>query len=277
MAGQLQNLQLITDPVRKQLERDRPTAADYLETGVALREELSPPSVRPGVRAGSHPGLQVPQISASRAVELLRKTLAPGALPPANRVPLAAMVAEASSRTDLVGVLVFDSAPLCAFSRAHRLAELERLTTRGGPRHHAGGPRRDRCGRRSDHPKLDAVLQLPWLRVVSLDSLAELRLFAAYADRLGTGDHDVGEASVLAWPEAHGATAFTDDEAAVQAGRDRMVVVRRTLFLVALGVKAGVLAEEAAVALVDELIAAGARMPLRAGEFGAWARERGLL
>jgi hypothetical protein len=73
----------------------------------------------------------------------------------------------------------------------------------------------------ASYPELQDVLELSWLRIESADSLDELRLFAKFAQRLGTDVHDVGEASVLAWAEAHGAIAFTDDEAAVQAGPGR--------------------------------------------------------
>lgn len=127
------------------------------------------------------------------------------------------------------------------------------------------------------YPDLQDVIDLPWLSVVSADSLDELRLFAKYAARLGSGIHDVGEASVLAWAEAHGAIAFTDDEAAVQAGRDEGVEVRRTLAVVARGIKHGVLSDVEADRLVDDLLRAGGRFPFGAGEFARWARENGLV
>jgi predicted nucleic acid-binding protein len=89
--------------------------------------------------------------------------------------------------------------------------------------------------------------------------------------------HDVGEASVLAWAEAHGAVAFTDDEAAVQAARDEGVEVRRTLAVVARGIKHGVLTDVQADRLVDDLLRGGGRFPFGAGEFVRWAREQGIL
>jgi predicted nucleic acid-binding protein len=126
-------------------------------------------------------------------------------------------------------------------------------------------------------PELQDVLALAWLRVESTDSLDELRFFAKYAQRLGSDVHDIGEASVLAWAEAHGAIAFTDDEAAALAGRDEGVEVRRTLALVGRGIKHHVLTEEEGDRLVDELLRAGGRFPFGAGEFVRWAREKGLL
>jgi predicted nucleic acid-binding protein len=128
-----------------------------------------------------------------------------------------------------------------------------------------------------DYPELQDAIDVPWLRVVALDELEELRLFGEYARRLGSGIHDVGEATVLAWAESKNAVAFTDDDVAVQVGRDRGVNVLRTLALVARGVRRGTLNELGAERLVDELIRAGGRYPFRAGEFLAWAREVGLL
>jgi len=129
----------------------------------------------------------------------------------------------------------------------------------------------------ASYPELQDVLELSWLRIESADSLDELRLFAKFAQRLGTDVHDVGEASVLAWAEAHGAIAFTDDEAAVQAGRDEGVEVRRTLAVVARGIKHGVLIDVQADRLVDDLLRGGGRFPFGAGEFVRWAREQGIL
>lgn len=128
----------------------------------------------------------------------------------------------------------------------------------------------------SAFPELQDVLDLIWLKVESADSLDELRFFAKYSRRLGSDSHDIGEASVLAWAEAHGAIAFTDDEAAVPAARDEGVEVRRTLALVARGIKHGVLTDEEGDRLVDELLRAGGRFPFGAGEFVRWARETGL-
>ena len=82
---------------------------------------------------------------------------------------------------------------------------------------------------------------------------------------------------MLAFAEAHGAIAFTDDQVAFQVGRERDVKVVRTLALVARGVRNGVLTETEAERLVEDLIRAGGRYPLRAGEFVCWARGQGLL
>jgi predicted nucleic acid-binding protein len=175
-----------------------------------------------------------------------------------------------------VPVYVFDSAPLSCFARARQLPILDRLTA-GNDRVTTRAVVEEIKNGVAAFPDLQDVLDLAWLQVVSADSLDELRLFAKYAARLGSGIHDVGEASVLAWAEAHGAIAFTDDEAAVQAGRDEGVEVRRTLAVVARGIKHGVLSDQEADRLVDDLLRAGGRFPFGAGEFVRWARENGLV
>lgn len=128
----------------------------------------------------------------------------------------------------------------------------------------------------SAHPELQDAIDLPWLRVKDLANLKELRLFAEYSRRLGSGIHDIGEATVLALAEAQDATAFTDDDVAVQIGRERGVNVVRTLALVARGVRLHLLTEPEADRLVDELLRAGGRFPFRPGEFIPWARDQGL-
>lgn len=175
-----------------------------------------------------------------------------------------------------MAIYVFDNAPLSCFARAMRLPELDRLTA-GNERVTTRAVIDEIRNGVAAFPELQEVLDLAWLRVEAVDGLDELRLFAKYARRLGSDVHDIGEASVLAWAEANGAIAFTDDEAAVQAGRDEGVEVRRTLAVVARGIKHGVLSDVEADRLVDDLQRAGGRFPFSAGEFVRWARENGLV
>lgn len=175
-----------------------------------------------------------------------------------------------------MAILVFDSAPLSCFARAKRLELLEQLT-HGDERVTTRAVLDELREGVREHAELQDVLELAWLRVEPVDGLEELRLFAEYARRLGASKHNIGEASVLSWAEAHAAAAFTDDETAVQIGRGRGVDVKRTLALVARGIKRGLLSDAAAQSLTDELLRAGARFPFRPGEFVAWARARGLL
>ena len=175
-----------------------------------------------------------------------------------------------------MAVLVFDSAPLSAFARARQLPMLDRLA---GPEERVTTSaviEELRAGL-GDHPELQDAIDLPWLRIEPLADLDELVHFAKFALRFGSGTHDVGEATVLAYAEAHQAIAFTDDQLAVQVGREHGVKVVRTLALVARGVRTSLLTEPEAVRLVDELIRAGGRYPFGGGEFMAWARSQGLL
>ncbi|MBZ4422989.1 hypothetical protein [Myxococcus sp. RHSTA-1-4] len=175
-----------------------------------------------------------------------------------------------------MAILVFDSAPLSCFARAKRLPLLE-LLTQGDERVTTRAVRDELGAGVREHPELQAVLDLQWLRVEPVDTLEVLSLFAQYVQPLGAGRRNVGEASVMAWAEAHGGIAFTDDNVAVQIARNRGVRVLRTLALVARGVKRGMLNDAEAQLLADDLIRAGARFPFRPGEFIPWAREQGLL
>jgi predicted nucleic acid-binding protein len=175
-----------------------------------------------------------------------------------------------------MATLVFDSAPLSCFARAKRLPLLEQLT-RGYERVTTRAVLDEITDGVRDCPELQEALGLEWLQVQPVDGLDELRLFALYAGRLGAGKHDIGEASVLALAEANGAIAFTDDNAAVQIAKERGVRVQRSLALVALGVRRGMLSEGEALLLADELLRAGARFPFSPGEFIAWAKGQGLL
>ena len=51
-------------------------------------------------------------------------------------------------------------------------------------------------------------LGLDWLHIAELDVLDEIRLFAIWAQRLGSGERDLGEASVLAAAERRHGTSL---------------------------------------------------------------------
>lgn len=175
-----------------------------------------------------------------------------------------------------MAILVFDTTPLSAFGRAGRLADLPRLAP--GDDLVTTSAVLDEIAAAIDRfPRLACVRQQTWLHVERLDGLDELRLFAKYARQLGSGRRDIGEASVLAWAEAHRATVLTDDMTAWQVGSDNGVVVKRTLGLVARAVREQVLEPNDAEALVADLLDAGARFPLRSGQFMSWATDAGLL
>src|SRR3954447_12543364 len=114
--------------------------------------------------------------------------------------------------------LIFDASPLVHFARANRLATLKELvadfecvTTKAVLGELRAGL--------ADHPDIGDALNLPWMATVSCDELDELYLFGQYMNRLGNFFRNAGEASVLAWAEAHSATAFVDDQVACNVGR----------------------------------------------------------
>jgi predicted nucleic acid-binding protein len=172
--------------------------------------------------------------------------------------------------------LVFDSSPLSCFARSGHLVLLERLTV-GHERVTTRAVLNELESGCADFPRLQDALALPWLSPVPVDRLDELRLFAEYSRRLVAGDRNVGEASVLAWAEANGGIALIDDQAAVQVGRERGVEVRRSLALIARGVRVRLMSKAEAAGLVDDLLRVGARFPCAGDEFVAWAMAAGLL
>ncbi|HVV86535.1 MAG TPA: hypothetical protein VHE35_25935 [Kofleriaceae bacterium] len=176
-----------------------------------------------------------------------------------------------------MAVLVLDSSVLSAFARANRLADLERLTH--GDTHVTTRAVLDElAGGSSLHPVLANVAQQPWIHAVSVDSLAELVVFNEYVRILGSSSRNIGEASVLAHAEIRSAVAFVDDQAAVRAGKERRVNVRRSLGVVTEGIHRQILAHEEASALVDDLVRlGGARLPCDGASFLAWAERQGLL
>lgn len=128
------------------------------------------------------------------------------------------------------------------------------------------------------HPEIGDAINLDWLRVVACDELTELYLFAQYMNQLGNNERNAGEATVLAWAEAHGAVAYVDDQVACNVGRNRGVTVHRTLHLIVNAFRGNLLTEAAAQGLVQSLADTDARFPAAAAEdlFG-WARSQGLL
>jgi predicted nucleic acid-binding protein len=173
-------------------------------------------------------------------------------------------------------ILIFDTGPLGWFAKAGRLDLLERLTS-GWERTVPRAVLDELEAGVSKHPELERIQGLPWIERVAVDSLEELRAFAYYANRLGAGSRNIGEASVLAWAEVHGAAAFIDDQVAVQCGRDRGVEVHRTLATIASGVRDGLLSPGGAEEIVDQLRLAGAWFPCNGAEFVSWARGAGIL
>lgn len=172
--------------------------------------------------------------------------------------------------------LAFDSSVLSAFAEADKLDMLEFYLA--GRRSVATDVVREelRIGA-STRPALQAVADAEWLARGVLDTDAELLAFARWASLVGLGARDLGEASVFAYAEAHGAISITDDRAATKVARAQGLEVHGTLWLISGFCKAGKLTEYAASRLVDSLRGVDARLPCTGNEFPAWARNEGLL
>jgi predicted nucleic acid-binding protein len=172
--------------------------------------------------------------------------------------------------------IVFDTSPLSHFARAGRLTELEAITAahRRITTEAVRGELRNASDR---HPEIVAVLSLPWLDVVTTGSLEELRVFSEYTRRLGVGERNVGEASVLAWAEINAAVAIIDERVATNHGRERGVEVHGSLWLIYKGHLSGLLQLSTAEALVDALRDTEAWFPCSGATFFDWARREGVL
>lgn len=149
-------------------------------------------------------------------------------------------------------VWVLDAMPLSHFARAERLDVLRDLlvdkecwTTQVVLEEVKQGV--------AAHPALRDVLAADWFKVAQLDTLDEIRLFALWAGRLGSGQRDLGEASVLAAAELRSATAITDDPGPVRVARTYGLDAHGTIWLLAGACRDGKLTEPAAGNLIDAL------------------------
>lgn len=119
--------------------------------------------------------------------------------------------------------------------------------------------------------------QLTWLDVVHVDDLAELDALVRWMQLVSGQKSNHGEATVLAWAEVHNATAVIDDTDARRAAQKAGQSVQGSLRVLSEAVQDGEITEYAASALVDALLASGARYPFGQGGFVAWATAMKLL
>ncbi|GAA2341010.1 hypothetical protein [Dactylosporangium salmoneum] len=121
------------------------------------------------------------------------------------------------------------------------------------------------------------MLAIDWMQIATLDAMEDLRTFVKWADRLGSGRHGLGEASVFAAAELRQGVAITDDRGAVKVARKHGVDVHGTIWLMAEVCKDGKLNERAAGGLIDALRADAMRLPCSGDQFPNFARQHGLL
>jgi predicted nucleic acid-binding protein len=127
------------------------------------------------------------------------------------------------------------------------------------------------------YPLLSDAANLEWMRVATLDTLAELSCFVKWAGRIGSQKRDLGEASVLAAAELREGIAITDDRDATVVARRHGAAVHGTIWLLAHACREEKLSRVGAGSIVDALRAAGARLPCTGNEFHAYAVKHGLL
>jgi predicted nucleic acid-binding protein len=128
----------------------------------------------------------------------------------------------------------------------------------------------------TDNPLIGLATSVPWLQQVPMDGLDELWVLGEWVRRIGAQRHHRGEATILAYAEAHGAIAIIDDSEARRLGVAAGLEVRGSLWLVAEGCRLGRLSIAAALGLIDTVAATGARFPCSGSTFVAWAAENGL-
>jgi predicted nucleic acid-binding protein len=172
-------------------------------------------------------------------------------------------------------LLIFDATALHHFGRAGRLETL-REVTEGFVRHVAQAVIDEIAEATERHAELAALPAVSWLTSVPCDSLDELKAFLRYAEALGSGERDVGEAITLAWAEVHSAIAIVDERAGRSRGNARGVQLHGSLWLILRAYSAGRLLQSEAQDLVDQLAAVDMRLPCDGAGLFAWARANGI-
>jgi len=171
--------------------------------------------------------------------------------------------------------LVLDATCLSHFARSDRLDVLADLLA-GIPTSIPHVVREEIRHGTALHQELQAVLDAQWLQVMPLDTLERLQRFTVWARRLGSGERDLGEASVLATAEELNAVALIDERGATAVGRAHGIHVHGTIWLLAKACREGKLTEVAASNLIDSLVASGMRLPCTGATFSGFATSNNL-
>jgi len=94
VCAHLVNLNMITTSDFRHLDLNPPRRHDYLELGIAAREDLVPPAVPPKYAQAVIKAYKGHKISGARAIEMLKGTVDSGDLPDTTEPPLDALQAE---------------------------------------------------------------------------------------------------------------------------------------------------------------------------------------
>lgn len=139
--------------------------------------------------------------------------------------------------------------------------------------------RGDRAGGQGTRAQPDRA-DLSWLEIAQLDELDELTALVRWAQLLGVSTAtglNLGETSVCAWAEVHGATAIIDDADARKVAKAAGIPVHGSLWVIATAVRDSDHRETTADNFVRSLIDSGMRYPKMPNGFCAWARRNKLL
>jgi predicted nucleic acid-binding protein len=113
--------------------------------------------------------------------------------------------------------------------------------------------------------------------VADLDEPAELEALARWLDRTSATPDGRVAATVCAWADTHDAVAVLDDRGTRRVAQHARLTAYGTLRVAARAVATGHVPGHVASALVDRLLADGARYPHAPGGFVAWAKGAGHL
>jgi predicted nucleic acid-binding protein len=127
------------------------------------------------------------------------------------------------------------------------------------------------------HPHLTSVLEAQWIQRRPLVSDDELVAYQRFASFLVSGDHNRGEASVLAYAQVHGAVAVLDDGAGRKHAKRCNIEFQGTLALLCEAIRRGDASVEMISRVADHMLETEYRLPFGPGGFANWAKEHGLV
>ncbi|MEU8038867.1 hypothetical protein [Streptosporangium sp. NPDC049078] len=177
--------------------------------------------------------------------------------------------------SDHVDILVFDTGPLSHFAKQSWLGVLRAVVG-------------DRTAVIPDtvvhelqngvheHAYLHSVFNASWIEQRELiDEYEEFATFSALL--VGSGNRNLGEAGVLAYAKAHGATAIIDDGPARRAAKTHNVHHQGTLALLCESIRSELLTVDLVSAVADHLIEGEYRLPFGPGGFKQWAANQDMI
>ena len=127
-----------------------------------------------------------------------------------------------------------------------------------------------------NHPHLNSVLNADWIARSPLLSDDEIGAYTKFASFLVSGDHNRGEASVLAYAQVHGALAIVDDGAGRKHAKRAGIDFQGTLALLCEAIRCGQLSVDVVSHIADHMLETEYRLPFKPGGFAVWAKQNGL-